>query len=168
MDDDGGLKGSPNSASAVAVDTLGTGAGRAHEPFGSVLGISPRRLRCLAVWIAQDRQSLLDVMDVLGAPARRYKVYGGWAAERLGRLKPNGVVFRRSGLSTLIELESLRLGVEGKSLIWRTLLVVAAGEPRLDASRLHLLLDRARDQIDTLETLRRTAAAAVFSPGRAT
>lgn len=49
VDDDGGLKGSSNSASAVAIDTLGTGAGRAHEPFGSVLGISPRRLRCLAV-----------------------------------------------------------------------------------------------------------------------
>lgn len=125
-------------------------------------------LRRIADEIAQDRQSLLDVMDVLGAPARRYKVYGGWAGERLGRLKPNGVVFRRSGLSTLIELESLRLGVEGKSLIWRTLLVVAAGEPRLDASRLDLLLDRARDQIDTLETLRRTAAEAVFSSGRAT
>ncbi|MEU9484749.1 hypothetical protein AB0D83_13965 [Streptomyces decoyicus] len=79
--------------------------------------------------IAQDRQSLLDVMDAQDVPARRYKVSGGWVAERLGRLKPNGVLYRRSGLSTLIELEALRLGVEGKALIWRTLLVVAAGSP---------------------------------------
>ncbi|GAA2621569.1 hypothetical protein [Streptomyces tubercidicus] len=65
----------------------------------------------------------------------------------------------------MIELETLRLGVEGKTLIWRTLLVVAAGEPRLDEYQLHHLLDRARGQIDTLETLRLQAAAAVFSPG---
>ncbi|MFD0169979.1 hypothetical protein ACFVJH_38520 [Streptomyces decoyicus] len=115
--------------------------------------------------IAQDRQSLLEVMDALDIPVRRYKVCGGWAAERLGRLKPNGVLYRRSGLSTLIELETLRLGVEGKALIWRTLLVVAAGEPRLDEAQLINLLDLARGQIDTLETLRLTAAAAVFSPG---
>ncbi|TJZ93123.1 hypothetical protein [Actinacidiphila oryziradicis] len=115
--------------------------------------------------ITQDRQTLLELMDALGVPARRYKVYGGWAAERLGRLKPNGALYRRSGLSTLTELETLRLGVEGKTLIWRTLLVVATGEPRLDESQLQDLLHRARDQIDTLETLRLTAAAAVFSPG---
>ncbi|MGA5267083.1 hypothetical protein NCG97_00540 [Streptomyces lydicamycinicus] len=92
--------------------------------------------------------------------ARRYKVSGGWVAERLGRLKPNGVLYRRSGLSTLIEPETLRLGVEGKTLIWRTLLIVAAGEPRLDESQLHHLLGRARDQLDTL---RLAAAEAVFS-----
>lgn len=151
----------------LAGATFGVGLAQriAHQHRHSARSADLRRI---ADEIAQDRQSLLDVMDVLGAPARRHKVYGGWAGERLGRLKPNGVVFRRSGLGTLIELESLRLGVEGKSLIWRTLLVVAAGEPRLDASRLHLLLDRARDQIDTLETLRRTAAEAVLSSGRAT
>lgn len=115
--------------------------------------------------IAQDRQTLIELMGALGVPALRYKVYGGWAAERLGRLKPNGVLYRRSGLSTFIELETLRLGVEGKALIWRTLLVVAAGEPRLDESQLQDLLARARGQIDTLEKLRLAAAAAIFSPG---
>ncbi|WP_093642398.1 hypothetical protein [Streptomyces sp. 2224.1] len=80
-------------------------------------------------------------------------------------MKPNGVLYRRSGLSTLIELETLRLGGERKTLIRRTLLVVAAEEPRLGESQLRHLLGRARDQIDTPETLRLTAAAAVFSPG---
>jgi hypothetical protein len=125
-------------------------------------------LRRISDEITQDRQTLLDVMDALGVPARRYKVYGGWAAERLGRLKPNGVLYRRSGLSTLIEIETLRLGVEGKTLIWRTLLVVAPGEPRLEEFRLQELLDRAQGQIDTLESLRLAAAAAVFSPRPAT
>jgi hypothetical protein len=115
--------------------------------------------------VAEDRQTLLELMNTLGIPARRYKIYAGWAAERLGRLKPNGVLYRRSGLSTFIELETLRLGVEGKTLIWRTLLLVATGDARLDESRLRGLLDRARGQIDTLETLRLTAATAIFSAG---
>jgi hypothetical protein len=102
-------------------------------------------------------------MNAIGVPARRYKIYGGWAAERLGHLKPNGVLYRRSGLSTFIELETLRLGVEGKTLIWRTLLVVASRDDRLDESQLRELLHRAQGQVDTLETLRLSAAAVVFA-----
>ncbi|WP_328390092.1 hypothetical protein OHS81_35145 [Streptomyces sp. NBC_00400] len=147
----------------LAGATLGIGLAKriAHQHRSSARSTDLQRI---SDEIAQDRQSLLDVMEALGVPARHYKIYGGWAAERLRRLKPNGALYRRSGLSTLIELETLRLGVEGKALIWRTLLVVAAGEPRLDESQLHYLLDRARGQIDMLETLRLTAAAAVFSP----
>ena len=147
----------------LAGATLGIGLAQriAHQHRHSARSSDLRRIH---EEIAQDRHSLLEIMDALGVPARRYKVYGGWAAERLRRLKPNGALYRRSGLSTLIELETLRLGVEGKSLIWRTLLVVAAREPRLDESHLRTLLDRARGQIDTLETLRIAAATAVFSP----
>ncbi|MET9533406.1 hypothetical protein ABZY02_23075 [Streptomyces sp. NPDC006649] len=117
----------------------------------------------IAEEIAQDREALLELMETLGVPARRYKIYGGWAAERMGRLKPNGALYRRSGLSTFIELETLRLGVEGKTLIWGTLLVVATRDGRLDESRLNGLLDRAQGQIDTLETMRRSAAGAIFT-----
>ncbi|KIF77874.1 hypothetical protein QR77_36700 [Streptomyces sp. 150FB] len=132
----------------------------AHQHRHSVRGAELERI---AEEIDQDRQSLLDIMEALGVPTRRYKIYGGWAAERLGRLKPNGVLYRRSGLSTVVELETLRLGVEGKTLIWRLLLVLAPGEAHLDEVQLRGLLSRARDQIDTLEELRLTAAATVFS-----
>jgi hypothetical protein len=120
-------------------------------------------LERVAEEIAQDRRNLLEIMDSLGVPARRYKICAGWAAERVGRLKPNGVLYRRSGLSTVVELETMRLGVEGKTLVWRSLLVVATGEERLDEPRLQSLLSRARDQIDTLEALRLRAVAGVFS-----
>ncbi|MGW2028310.1 hypothetical protein [Streptomyces decoyicus] len=148
----------------LAGATFGVGLAQriAHQHRHSARGTDLQRI---ADEIAQDRQTLLDIMDALGVPARRYKVYAGSTAERLGRLKPNGVLYRRSGLSTLIELETLRLGVEGKTLIWRTLLIVAAGEPRLEEAQLNHLLDRARGQSDTLETLRLTAAARVFSSG---
>lgn len=119
-------------------------------------------LERIAQEIAQDRQTLLEIMDSLGVPTRRYKIWGGWAAERLGRLKPNGVLYRRSGLSSFIELETLRLGVEGKTLIWLTLLEIATGAGPLDAAQLRDLLERARRQVATLEELRLKAAVTIF------
>jgi len=110
-------------------------------------------LKNLAAEISRDRQSLLRLMASLGVPVRRYKIYGAWAGEKIGRLKPNARVVRRSGLSTIVELEALRLGVEGKTLLWRALLGWAPGEPRLDTRRLHELLDAARQQAEALDAL---------------
>ncbi|MFD8077836.1 hypothetical protein ACFV3E_34875 [Streptomyces sp. NPDC059718] len=116
-------------------------------------------LRRVADEIAEDRQSLLDLMAALDVPARRHKVYAGWLAEKARLLKLNGRVTRRSGLSTVIELEVLRLGIEGKSLLWQSLLSLTPKKD-LDEDRLRLLLDRAREQIDTVETVRREAVGA--------
>ncbi|MDF3292617.1 hypothetical protein [Streptomyces silvisoli] len=74
---------------------------------------------------------------------------------------------RRSPLSPLLELEMLRLGVEGKAAGWRTLREAADGEPALSESLLDDLLERAERQRDTLESLRRERAAHVFAPERA-
>jgi len=54
-------------------------------------------------------------------PARRYKVLGGWAAEKVARFKPNGRLLQRSPLSSVVDLESLLLGIEGKRACWRVL-----------------------------------------------
>lgn len=117
----------------------------------------------LAEDIAQDRQTLLEVMDSLEITPRRYKIYGGWAAEKVARLKPNGRVVRRSGLSTLIELETLRLGIQGKHHLWRALMHVAPESDHFDTSRLQGLMDRAANQMATVDSLHDTAARAVLS-----
>ncbi|WP_328321536.1 hypothetical protein [Streptomyces sp. NBC_00388] len=122
-------------------------------------------LRRIAEEITEDREALLDLMATLDVPVRRYKICAGWMAERAGRLKSNGAVCRRSGLSALVELEALRLGVEGKALLWATLLVAVPADSRLDASRLGELQGRAQRQIDALETMRRSAAGSVFAGG---
>ncbi|MFE1251257.1 hypothetical protein [Streptomyces sp. NPDC058735] len=112
--------------------------------------------------IAEDRASLLGILRRLDVPVRRYKVYAGRAAEQVGRLKGNGNMIRRSPLSTLWDLEALRLGVEGKRAGWQTLRELAATDTRLDAGQLDELLARARRQRDTLEDLRREQAGVVF------
>ncbi|MER6715407.1 MULTISPECIES: hypothetical protein [unclassified Streptomyces] len=112
--------------------------------------------------IAEDRASLLGVMRRLDVPVRRYKVYAGRAVEQVGRLKSNGSLVRRSPLSTLWELEALRLGVEGKAAVWQTLRDLSATDQRLDARQLDELIARAGRQQATLEELRRRQVGVAF------
>lgn len=120
-------------------------------------------LQRFAVEVAQDRTSLLDIMAALGIPVRAYKVYAAWIGEKAGRLKLNGHLLNRSPLSSLEELEMLRLGVEGKAAGWRTLRVLAETDGRLNPARLDDLLSRASRQAELLEELRFRAAYHVIS-----
>src|SRR5579875_1040574 len=107
-------------------------------------------LQRLAGEINADRRALLEIMAVLGVPVRHYKTAAARLGERAGRLKPNGHLRTRSPLSSLEELELLRLGVEGKAAGWRTLRVLADRDTRLAAGRLDELMARARHQADLL------------------
>jgi hypothetical protein len=111
--------------------------------------------------IAADRAALIAMMTALGIPVRSYKVCAAWIGEKAGRLKFNGHLLTRSPLSTLEELEILRLGVEGKAAGWRTLRVLADREEHLDSGQLDELIARARRQADLLEELRVRAAAQI-------
>jgi hypothetical protein len=94
----------------------------------------------------------------------RAKLAAAWVAEKAGRLKANGYLLRRSPLSDLVELEAMMLGVRGKAALWRVLLELAREDPRLDATELSALSERAKRQAGELETLRVTAASAAFRP----
>jgi hypothetical protein len=118
-------------------------------------------LRRLADDIGSDRQDLLAIMAALQIPVRWYKVGAAWIAEKAGRMKLNGRLITRSPLSSLEELELLRLGVEGKAAGWRTLRELARSDRRLDPARLDALIARARDQAGLLEELRVQAAASL-------
>lgn len=124
-------------------------------------------LQRLAGEINADRRALLEIMGLLGVPVRRYKTAAAWLGERAGRLKFNGRLRTRSPLSSLEELELLRLGVEGKAAGWRTLRVLADTDQRLEPARLDELIARARRQADLLEDLRVRAADQVISLERA-
>jgi hypothetical protein len=125
----------------LARRALDNNRGTEFEPF----------LERLAEEIDQDRDSLLDVMRRLDVGEDRIKQLLGWAIEKAGRLKLNGVLTGYSPLSRVVELEGLSLGVEGKLSGWRTLEQVAASEPRLAAADLPRLIERAERQRDQLE-----------------
>ena len=128
-------------------------AGSHHDPAQRMT------LQRLAADITQDRRALLDIMATLDLPVRYYKLSAAWAAEKAARLKLNGRLLSRSPLSSLEELEMLRLGVEGKAAGWRTLRTLADTDSRLNRDRLDELMARARQQADLLEELRVQAAA---------
>jgi len=81
--------------------------------------------------------------------------------ERVGRLKPNGRIVRRSPLSDLIEIEALIDAVSAKRAGWYAL--AAAHLPAPETSRVAELLDRAEDQLERLRPIHTTLAAQVLS-----
>jgi len=134
----------------------------AREHAGTPYGPELHRL---AAEIEMDLHALRRVMTELGIRIRihRYKRYAAWTVERFGRLKPNGRVLRRAELSTVVELETLLLGVEGKATTWRTLSRIAEHDSRLDRARLTELYDRARRQAVCLRDPPATETARTFA-----
>jgi hypothetical protein len=120
------------------------------------------RLRRLANDVAEDRATLISLMARLDVSVNQVKVGLGWVVEKLGRLKLNGYLVRRSPLSTVVELEAMRLGVEGKAAGWRSLRTVAGSDERIDVAELDGLIERAAAQIEVLEALRVTAVDQTF------
>ena len=140
-------------AGATAGQALARRLARTHR------GTSLReQLERIATEVAEDRAALLELMARVGAHTAGYKVILAAAGERLSMLKPNGAVRGRSPLSDLVELEGMRLGVEGKAAGWRTLRQLAEVDLRLDVQQLDKLIARADRQRDTLEELRVRAA----------
>jgi hypothetical protein len=122
----------------------------ARENDGSELGTF---LSGLATEIEEDRATLQAVMDDLGVKTDRLKVAAGWAAEKAGRLKPNGQLLGYSPLSPLVELEALLIGITGKLGLWRALAEVAA-DVGLERPRFDELAARAERQRQDVEARR--------------
>ncbi|MGW2089753.1 hypothetical protein [Streptomyces sp. NPDC001880] len=95
-------------------------------------------------------------------PVRHYRTWLGFAGERIARLKLNGTLTRRSPLSDLIELEGMRMGVEGKTALWQALRAITDNEPRLDPEDLDRLIQRAAEQTHTLNRWHQAASAEVL------
>ncbi len=120
-------------------------------------------LATLAAEIEEDRDTLQEVMEAVSAGRDRLKVTGGWAGEKLGRLKLNGSLLSYSPLSRVVELEGLRLGVEGKACLWRMLRELA--DPRLSGFDFDALIARAERQRDELERRRLEAGRIALAGG---
>jgi hypothetical protein len=110
-------------------------------------------LEKLAAAIEEDRDELERLIERLDIPTDRLKLTGGWVAEKVGRLKPNGQLRGYSPLSRLLELEGLMGGIHAKLGLWRALREIAPEEARLDAGRLDELITRAESQLDQLRGL---------------
>jgi hypothetical protein len=106
--------------------------------------------------IQEDREALLGVLARLGIAPSRVKAAVARAAERVGRLKPNGQLTGYSPLGRLLDLEVLALGLHGKQALWLALREL--DDPRLSGLDFTALAERAQRQRDELEEHRRAVA----------
>jgi hypothetical protein len=113
--------------------------------------------------IAADRETLKEIMGALGVGPDRMKIVAARTFELVGRLKPNAQLRGYSPLSPLVELEMLKLGIQGKLAMWRALAEVS-GTPPLDAERLDDLAARAERQVADVEARRLEVARAALAP----
>jgi hypothetical protein len=124
---------------------------------GTELG---RVLEEICAEIEADQVALREAMDRLGVAPSRVKPHAAWAAEKLGRLKPNGRLRGYSPLSRVVELEGLCAGVAGKRQLWTALKRTRGAE--LTGLDLDGLLARADAQHERLEACRLEAATTAF------
>jgi hypothetical protein len=116
--------------------------------------------------IVEDRDTLEQVMERVGAGKDRAKTVAAMAGERVGRLKPNGQLRGYSPLSRVVELEGLSLGIAGKLGLWRSLAALA--DDRLAEFDFTALADRAERQRDELEPHRVQAVRQAFGAAQRT
>jgi len=120
--------------------------------------------------VLQIREQLIDERRSLRAMADRLQVgesslltWSARAAERVGRLKPNGDLLRRTPLTDLVELEAMRDAVAGKIAGWQALLAVADDYAGLDRAELDVLLDQGEEQHRRLTDAHAVVAARVLT-----
>ncbi len=112
--------------------------------------------------IDEDRANLEDVMKRVGVERAAVKQAAGRLAEKLGRLRMHQTVTGDPGLSRLLELEALIMGVTGKLALWRTLQEVGRDDARLAGVDFDILIGRAEEQLRGIQEHHRAAAAEAF------
>jgi hypothetical protein len=134
-------------AGATGAIELTRRAARQYE--GSELGALFSRI---GTEIQEDRATLEAIMARTGIGHQRHKHAAAWVVEKLGRLKFNGALLRRSPLTPFVELETLAIGINGKLLLWRAL-QAAPPDPET-AAQVDYLIERAEQQLAEVERSR--------------
>jgi hypothetical protein len=114
--------------------------------------------------IDEDRQVLINLMSKLNIAESRTRQAAAWLTEKAGRVKlrfddPSG-----GDLLLYQILETLSLGIEGKSSLWTALEAAAEDAPALRVENYDALRQRAVQQRDRVESHRITTARRTFAP----
>ncbi|WP_345750341.1 NAD-dependent epimerase/dehydratase family protein [Microbacterium rhizophilus] len=113
--------------------------------------------------VRAERTFLKDLISTLELRRRPYRQAAAWAAEKVGRLKTNGRPLG-SPMTPLLEIEVMRSALVGKLGGWETLAELAPdlGLPRRMFTD---LVDRAREQVATLDRLHAHVVPEAFRAG---
>lgn len=112
--------------------------------------------------IKQDRDTLRQIAEAVGASRSTVKEAVSWVSEKVSRFKLGHDA--GSGLATFEGLEFLAIGILGKRALWRALAVIAPSEPRLAGMDFDVLAARAQRQHDQVDKHRLTVARTALGP----
>lgn len=124
-----------------------------------------QRLRALRRDIEEDQQTLRDILAQIDSEEHKVKQAAAWLTEKLSRGKLALAARSHPALALLEGLESLALGLQGKSALWHALAEVATHDARLAAYPYGALDARAVLQHAAVERERLEAARAAFGAG---
>jgi hypothetical protein len=122
-----------------------------------------RALAAVRTEVEEDQQTLQSVLHEVGGKESRLRRAAAWLTEKLGQAKlrlddPGG-----GELQMLEALETLALGIQGKSALWRALAVASANLPQVRHRDFAALEERAHNQFQRVDSLRLQAAPAALS-----
>lgn len=120
-------------------------------------------MNALADEIEEDRQTLQQLMDRVGAERNPVKEATTWVAEKVSHVKLSGLTAGDQEFGLFMALETLSLGVEGKASLWGALADVADHHPELREFDLVALGERAAAQRRVVEAERAAAARRAFT-----
>ena len=120
-------------------------------------------LESLGADVRADREALEQLMQKLQIGTSPVKQASTWVGEKLGRLKFVTAAGTRQELRSMLELEVIHLGVQGKHALWRALEQVADRDARIESTDLKTLQERAERQLASIEERRLAMARAAFS-----
>src|SRR5215813_5025642 len=121
-------------------------------------------LPALKADIEADRQQLKTLMDRLGITESRVRKLTSWIAEQVTEAKFEADDESRGTLRRLERLETLALGIDGKSAMWHALRAAAELSPELREIDYEQLVQRAQQQRSRVEMLRLQAARVALPP----
>ncbi len=132
-----------------------------NNPTGPIAQQMERMLPILA----EDQGTVEGLLEKIDVAPDAIKRSAGWVAEKLGRFKLNGQLTGYSPLSRLIELEALKLGVDGRMSLWATMASIGREDDRLAGVDFEQLATRAEKNLAEIEELRLEAAKGAFVVG---
>ncbi len=115
--------------------------------------------------IEEDRRHLVELMRRMNVSRNPVKQATGWLAEKASLVKFSGLGSGERHQSAFMALETLALGVEGKSRMWKALRQVQSQYPPLASTNLEALIARAETQHAALERERLVAGAIALANG---
>jgi uncharacterized coiled-coil protein SlyX len=133
----------------VAGSTMGLDLAR--RLASQVEGALGQVMAGIADEIERDRETLERLMDRVGTSQNPVKQGITWMAEKASRLKFSGATTGDRELGTLLALETLSLGVEGKRCLWESLALIPDADPAIQELDLSELTARAASQRATID-----------------